>query len=88
MRHWCFAVCDCGQNKTACRCVAVVFLHYAWDGRLCLHPFNLGFLIALSRDREIPNLKVYPCRFATGTEGLFKIAICCSGAKRPSQIAI
>jgi len=30
-------------------------LHYAWGGRLCLHPFNLGFLIALSRESEIPN---------------------------------
>gem|GEM_PF-4732624 len=33
------------------------FFHCAWGGRLCLHPFNLGFRIALSRDREIPNLK-------------------------------
>jgi|GEM_PF-2679771 len=34
-----------------------VFFHYAWGGRLCLHPFNLGFRSALSRDTEIPNLK-------------------------------
>jgi len=34
--------------------------HYAWGGRLCLHPFNVGFRIALSRDSEIPHLKRSP----------------------------
>jgi len=34
--------------------------HYAWGGRLCLHPFNLGFRRALLRDNEIPNLKNVP----------------------------
>jgi len=41
---------------------AVTECHYAWGGRLCLHPFNLGFRIALSRDCEIPNLKAYLCQ--------------------------
>jgi len=40
--------------------LAVTDLHCAWGGRLCLHPFNLGFLIALSRESEIPNLKAFP----------------------------
>jgi|GEM_PF-1771118 len=39
--------------------VTDAFFHYAWCGRLCLHPFNLGFRIALSRDSENPNLKAY-----------------------------
>jgi|GEM_PF-6152572 len=26
---------------------AVTDRHYAWGGRLCLHPFNLGFRLAL-----------------------------------------
>jgi len=34
-----------------------LFPHYAWCGSVSLHPFNLGFLIALSLESEIPNLK-------------------------------
>jgi len=67
---------------------ALTECHYAWGGRLCLHPFNLGFRIALSRDSEIPNLKAFSLCVAQEHKAYFKIAICCSGAKRPSQIAI
>jgi len=28
------------------------FFHCAWGGRLCLHPFNLGFRLALSREAK------------------------------------
>jgi len=46
-----------------------ISFHYAWGGRLCLHPFNLGFRRALSHANEIPNLKYPPVR-CTGTEAL------------------
>jgi len=55
----------------------VAHLHYAWGGRLCLHPFNLGFCIALSRDSKIPNLKEFPpVALRQKQKALFKIAIC------------
>jgi len=31
--------------------------HYAWGGRLCLHPFNLGIGPVASRRNQFPNLK-------------------------------
>jgi|GEM_PF-6237027 len=61
------------------------FFHYAWGGRLCLHPFNLGFSRALLRDNKIPNLKEW---HYDGNEGLIQNRDLCSCAKRSSQIAI
>jgi len=49
----------------------VTDFHCAWGGRLCLHPFNLGFRIALSRDSEIPNLKECSLSRCDSNRGLY-----------------
>jgi len=62
--------------------------HYAWGGRLCLHPFNLGFRIALSHDNEIPNLKEYLLSRCDSNGGPIQNRDLRFGAQRPNQIAI
>jgi len=47
--------------------------HYAWGGRLCLHPFNLGLGFVTSRQSRVLNFKAYLCRVATEPESPFRI---------------
>jgi len=55
---------------------------------LCLHPFNLGFRIALTRDSKIPNLKTFPLSRCDRSAGIIQNHDLYSGAKRPNQIVI
>jgi|GEM_PF-2167367 len=60
------------------------FLHYAWGGRLCLHPFNLGTGPVASRRNQFPNLKLLlPVALRQSRKAHLKIAI--GGRARSGQ---